>query len=73
VQEQISKDFEKIYETFDGMRNKIRKTEKYTEKIAAINKFHQALNVFLQEILPDHAPPPMISKKYDDDWLDCRC
>jgi hypothetical protein len=73
MQEEIREDFEKIFETFDGMRSKIRKTEKYAEKIAAINKFHQALNVFLHEILPDHVPPPMPSKKYEDDWLDCRC
>ena len=73
MQKEIAQDLAKIFEIFDGMRTKIRNSQRYSGKSAAIDKFHQALNVFTHEIDPDFVPPFMPVKREEDDWLDCRC
>jgi hypothetical protein len=73
MQNEIETDLAKIFEIFDGMRTKLRNSQRYSGKAAAINNLHHALNVFTHEIDPDFVPPFMPVKKDEDDWVDCRC
>jgi hypothetical protein len=69
ISQELLQDLERIFEIFDGMRTKMRNSQRYSGKDATINKFNQALNVFTHEIDPDFVPPFMPVKREEDDWL----